>query len=323
MFATFVLGVRAMAVADWPGLATGGPPWVADLTARAVDTAAGTAPLGLAGGILPAAIVGLTLVTAAAGPGRAAAAAAGTPAGATASLVRLAVEWCAVPAAVGALLLPQGAALYWAASSLAALAQGAVVRRWVGVKATPPPSSPSPHLAAAARARAAGDVPAAIAAAVAATAARPGDARAWYALGQLRAGVREWGAAGAAYARCAELEANPGLLARARFGEGVAASMAGEREAAVECFGAAADAAETAAGGLPAAAAAAAAARTAKTPPPPAVATLARARLARAAALADAGDAAAALPDARAAAALDPGAAAYVAELVRASEGKV
>ena len=53
MFATFVLGVRAMAVADWPGLATGGPPWVADLTARAVDTAAGTAPLGLAGGILP------------------------------------------------------------------------------------------------------------------------------------------------------------------------------------------------------------------------------------------------------------------------------
>ena len=269
IFASCVLGVRAMALADWPGLSSGGPPWAADLTARAVDLTTATAPLGLAGGVLPAAIAGLTLASAALGPGRAAAAAAGTRAGRAAASLTLVLEWLAVPAACGALLLPQAAALYWASSTAAALVVGGVVRR--RVKATTPTTTATPPpLLRAAHLRAAGNVAGAVAAAEAAVQAAPTDARAWFALAQLRAGARDWPAAEDAYARSVALEpdASAGQRARARFGLGVAQHVQGDAEAAVDSREKAVADATSAAGGVGAAAAAAAAARAANQPPP-------------------------------------------------------
>lgn len=148
VFASAVLGVRAMAGAGWPGFAEGGALWFPDLTARAVEvvsaSAAGsssaavsssslaslTAPMGVAGGLLPALVAAGTLAAAAsafgkvdrAGPQAAASASSSSP------LLRVLLEWLALPAFVGSLLLPQGAVLYWASSSGAALAQGAALR---------------------------------------------------------------------------------------------------------------------------------------------------------------------------------------------------
>ena len=320
IFATFVLGVRAMALADWPGFATGGPVWAADLTAGAVDVATLTAPLGLAGGALPAAVAALTLASATVGPGRAAASAAGTRAARTAATVRLVIEWCALPAACGALLLPQGAALYWASSSAAALAVGAIVRRSVGRRreagdGSEPPPPAAAALVRAAHLRAAGDVAGAVSAAEVAVTASPSDPRAWFALAQLRAGGCDWGGAEDAYARAARGERDPGQRARARFGLGVAQHVQGDAEAAVDTLAAAAMDAEAAAGGLDAAADAAADARKTNAPPPRAVATLARALLARAGALAECGRKSDALEDARKAARLEPEAGRFVREL--------
>lgn len=315
-----------MALADWPGFAAGGPPWAPDLTARAVDLATATAPLGLAGGVLPATIAALTLASAAAGPGRAAAAAAGTRAARTAASVRLLIEWCAVPAACGALLLPQGAALYWASSSAAALAVGAIVRRSVGRRQSTAAADAPPAAAALVRAahlRAAGDITGAVAAAEAAVAATPADPRAWFALAQLRAGGRDWGGAEDAYGRSVAVETDAGQRARARFGLGVAQHVQGDPEAAVDAFAAAIADAEAAAGGFEAAVAAAEQARSANqsSPPPRAIVTLARALLARATALADVGRVDDALADARKAAQLEPDAARLVEE-IKAKKGK-
>ncbi len=157
ILAAALLGVRAMAGGDWPGLADGGALWFPDLTARAVEvgsavvvdggsgstsggpgallnpsSSALVAPCGPAGAALPAAVAGTLLAAAAVGPGRAAAAGSGL-----ARHLRLGVEWCALPAFLAAAALPQGAALYWAASSGAAVAQSLALqseacRRLVG-----------------------------------------------------------------------------------------------------------------------------------------------------------------------------------------------
>lgn len=165
VFASAVLGVRAMANAGWPGFGDGGALWFPDLTARAVEVvvsgssssasssvasaaaaavaassssslASLSAPMGVAGGVLPALVAAGTLAAASAALGGgtsargAAAAAAGTSPARSPSqeALRLLLEWLALPAFVGSLLLPQGAVLYWASSSWAALAQGAVLR---------------------------------------------------------------------------------------------------------------------------------------------------------------------------------------------------
>ena len=398
ILAAALLGVRAMAGGDWPGLADGGALWFPDLTARAVEvgsavvvdggsgstsggpgallnpsSSALVAPCGPAGAALPAAVAGTLLAAAAVGAGRAAAAGSGL-----ARHLRLGVEWCALPAFLAAAALPQGAALYWAASSGAAVAQSLALqseagRRLVGrgmglpasvaaaklkeeekekerergggessASAPPPPplaldpaaaaaavaaAGPAgPHLVAAASARAAGDSAAARAAAAAATAAAPGDPRAWFALGQLRAGGRDWGGAGEALGRAVDLLTNdqaapvPGLAsrspawaalaARAHLARGVAQAMQGEVGPAAASFAAAVGAARASEGVADDAAlvTATAAARAASQPMPPGAALIARAHLARAAALAEDGRLKEALEAAQAGAALEPAA---------------
>jgi len=378
VLAAAVLGVRAMATGDWPGLAEGGALWFPDLTARAVEVGSGAvasgaapapvlnpssatlvAPLGPAGAALPAAVAGTLLASAAVGPGRAASGGLGL-----ARHLRLAVEWCALPAFLAASALPQGAALYWAASSGAAVLQGlalqseagrALVTRGAGLspaaaaarlaaagggagRATqqgiptptlhldPAAAGPAvPHLVAAATARAAGDAAGALAAATAATAAAPADPRAWFALGQLRAGRRDWGGAGEALGRAVSLledaqsPSTPGLdspaaraalAARAHMAAGVVAAMEGEVGAAAGSFQAAAAAARAGEGvgdDGPLIAAAVTARATGKAMPP-AAALVARAHLARAAALAETGQVVEALAAARAGAAIEPAA---------------
>lgn len=383
VLALAVLGVRAMATGDWPGLADGGVLWFPDLTARAVEVGSVAvadtttadpallnpssstlvAPLGPAGAALPAAVAGTLLASAAIGPGRAAASGSGL-----ARHLRLLVEWCALPAFLAAAALPQGAALYWAASSGAAVAQSlalqseagrSLVMRGLGLPAPaaaakllteeegkqkgevegatprPPPSlNPAaalaaagpagPHLVAAATARAAGDSEMAVRAALAATKAAPTDPRAFFALGQLRAGGRDWAGAAAALAKATELlsdtftitpglqppSARSALASRAHMALGVARAMEGQVSEAAVSFAEAAAAARASKGveGDQPLITAAAKARAASRPMPSVAAFIARAHLARAAALAEDGKLEEALEAARAGAALEPAA---------------
>ena len=300
---------------------------------------------------------------------------------------------------MGALLLPQGAVLYWASSRGAALAQGAAlrsprVRELLGLRevaeraaaaaaggrgggrrasggssgageaaaaavassALLSPSSSSSstppaalaHLSRAAELRAAGDVDAAIKAASAAVASSGGrSARAWFALGQLRATAAHWHDGELAFGECARLEEEEAEEARGRserreeageedfrsrklevarslFGAGVAQRMQGDSEAASDTLRRAVAAAEEACGGAEAVDAEVdkrkkkrtLAAKTKKAsskqtlpPLPPPLATLARSLLALASSLdAQKGKTAEALAAARRAAGLDEGA---------------
>ena len=264
IFASAVLGVRAMANAEWPGFREGGALWFSDLTARAVEIvgassssaaaaasisslslASLSAPMGVAGGVLPALVAAGTLAAAASAfSGRAGGAGSARPPPPPPAL-RLLLEWLALPAFVGSLLLPQGAVLYWASSSGAALAQGWMLRsqgarELLGLReiaerarsgggvgggggsqalsshlspssssssssATPPAALA--HLSRAAELRASGDVEKAIRAASAAVACSGNRSpRAWFALGQLRAAAAHWYDAEIAFWECARLE---------------------------------------------------------------------------------------------------------------------
>ena len=231
-----------------------------------------------------------------------------------AALLRVLLEWLSLPAFVGSLLLPQGAVLAWASSSAAALAQGAALRSGAarellglreiaeraatrgksaqeageeaeaapGALVSPLTSSSSTPRAAlallsrAAELRAAGDIDGAIKAASAAVTASEGNrsARAWFALGQLRATAAHWHDAEIAFGECAMLEEEDAArirreretetgggsaeehfrshkheAARALFGAGVAQSMQGDSEAASDTLRRAVAAAEEAWGG--------------------------------------------------------------------------
>lgn len=61
VFITAVLAVRRMAAQQWPGFSTGGLAWFTDLTSGALVLEPISAPLGSAGIILPATVVGLLL----------------------------------------------------------------------------------------------------------------------------------------------------------------------------------------------------------------------------------------------------------------------
>ena len=413
VFASAVLGVRAMANAGWPGFSDGGALWFPDLTARAVEIIASssassvassasvatsslaslTAPMGVSGGILPALVAAGTLAAAAAAFRKAGGAAAHPAAAAAPSstrpqeALRLLLEWLTLPAFVGSLLLPQGAVLYWASSSGAALAQGAMlrsrgVREMLGLReiaeraarggggrkrsageteaeaaanaaasdealllsSSTPPAALA-HLSRAAELRAAGHIDRAIRAASAAVEASGNkSARAWFALGQLRATAAHWHDAELAFGECGRLEEEEARggseeteakedfrsrkkheVARALFGAGVAQSMQGDREAASDTLRRAVAAAEVAFGGKGAVEAEVEKRRkrttTAKAkktkssssketlpPLPPPLATLARSLLALASSLDAQGKTLDALAVARRAAGLDAGA---------------
>eukprot|EP00891_Asterochloris_glomerata_P004420 jgi/Astpho2/4420/fgenesh1_pg.00067_%23_28_t len=149
VFLTAVLSVRGMAVAHWPGFETGGLFWFTDLTAPALRLAELTAPLGSLGAALPAVVAAALFANIKRSFDTPPAGTAETQDRASAlrqwalSHLRIALEWATVPLFVIALQLPQGAVLYWAASSSFALLQGWVMRQPAvarGLSLIPPPA---------------------------------------------------------------------------------------------------------------------------------------------------------------------------------------
>ena len=127
--------VRYMAKEGWSGLAAGGPAWAVDLTLPAVDVATATAPLGMQGIIMPAALLGgfMTSISRIR-PGR-------TENGGKALTEREQVQrWLmghmstllevlTIPLVFGVLTSPQAPLYYWTASLFTSLGMGAAMDR--------------------------------------------------------------------------------------------------------------------------------------------------------------------------------------------------
>ncbi|EFN57373.1 hypothetical protein CHLNCDRAFT_142761 [Chlorella variabilis] len=194
VFITAMAAIRTMSLSGWPGFSTGGGAWFPDLTLPAMDLATWTAPMGMAGVVLPVGIVlsMLANIDAAFTGKRACRMVAGwqqldakrrqLPAGSRqqASVMlwvmgglRLLLEWMMVPLFAIALQLPQGALCYWAAGSGLALLQNHALKQPAVRRAVGLPTGTQQPTADAAPARPAPDAAAAAAAAVAAGAVGP------------------------------------------------------------------------------------------------------------------------------------------------------
>ena len=115
---TVALAVRGLAASGGHGLGHGGALWFPDLTLPAVDFVQLTAPMGVAGCILPFASAGLFFANTQLSLGHANPAAGGWP-----LLWRTALEWASVAVLAVGVQLPQGALCWWVGSGLFTSAQ--------------------------------------------------------------------------------------------------------------------------------------------------------------------------------------------------------
>ncbi|DBA80543.1 hypothetical protein WJX77_009280 [Trebouxia sp. C0004] len=128
LFMTAVMAVRRMSASDWPGFHTGGLFWFTDLCRPALDLAAVNAPLGSWGIVLPAGVALAMLANIQRSFGSTHSSQGNAVMRWVMGNVKLLLQWVTVPLFIIALQLPQGAVLYWLASSLTALAQGHVLQ---------------------------------------------------------------------------------------------------------------------------------------------------------------------------------------------------
>ena len=122
VFVTVVLAVRKLATTPGIGMDAGGAAWFVDLTRAAVELETASAPMGIAGGILPGLTAAALFVNINNAFGKIAETSG--PAG----IVKLAMEWLTVPALMIGMQLPQAVHCYWFPASLSALIQASIMR---------------------------------------------------------------------------------------------------------------------------------------------------------------------------------------------------
>ncbi|KAL0046699.1 hypothetical protein WJX82_007754 [Trebouxia sp. C0006] len=222
LFVTAVMAVRRMSASDWSGFHTGGLFWFADLCQPALDLAAVNAPLGSWGMLLPAGVA-LAMF---ANIQRSFAPTHSSQGNAVMRWVmgnvKLLLEWVTVPLFIIALQLPQGAVLYWLASSLTALAQGHVlqlpsVRAAMGLPSGPPKPAPTADteiIVKAAELRAEGALGASQQCLKRVLELEPNNAPGHFAMGQNHAALREWPLAEQAFLTAAGLHQDEHQQAR-------------------------------------------------------------------------------------------------------------
>ncbi|KAL0024349.1 hypothetical protein WJX79_002004 [Trebouxia sp. C0005] len=143
LFVTAVMAVRRMSASEWPGFHTGGLFWFTDLCRPALDLAAVNAPLGSWGMVLPAGVALAMFANIQRSFGSTHSSQGNAVMRWVMGNVKLLLEWVTIPLFFVALQLPQGAVLYWLASSLTALAQGHVLQMPSVRAAMGLPSGPS------------------------------------------------------------------------------------------------------------------------------------------------------------------------------------
>ena len=130
--------VRYMAKEGWGGLDAGGPFWAVDLTLPAVDVATMTAPLGMQGIVMPAALLGgfmMSIQKLRPGDKRDGEVALGRPTEReqvqrwAMGNLSMALEVLTIPLMVGVLTSPQAPLYYWTASMFTSLGMGAAIDR--------------------------------------------------------------------------------------------------------------------------------------------------------------------------------------------------
>eukprot|EP00884_Botryococcus_braunii_P015951 jgi/Botrbrau1/3039/Bobra.0070s0035.1 len=267
VFVSTIWAVRHMALSGWPGMSHGGTLWFPDLTEGALSLAPLSIPMGLAGLLLPGAVTFFLQANIKYSYGRLSLQAPGVGQGRLVALIRVGMEWLTVFTLLASLQLPQGAVLYWVASSSSALAQGfflrqsaaafmkqTELRRALGLAPAPGSQHQSPRdplplvgpdasthdlFALAAHKRASGDVEGALGLLESILSREPQNARAWRAAGLLHSLRLHWDQAELAFLAatrfCSQRE--PLLLARSWIGAGVAQFKQADAQAAAQSFG--------------------------------------------------------------------------------------